>query len=71
MNNNVTLSQNIIIPKPLIRHGGVVVLLLNEYERMKEDLEILQSKKLPKDIEKARKDKISIPLEKLLREYNL
>lgn len=52
MNN---LQKNIILPKPLIKKGGVVVLSLEEYERIKEDLEMLQSKKLLKDIEKARK----------------
>ena len=35
----------------------VVILPLADYERMKEDLEILQSKKLAKDIEKARKER--------------
>lgn len=68
MNN---LQKNIILPKPLIKKGGVVVLSLEEYERIKEDLEMLQSKKLSKDIEKARKDKVFIPLEKLLKEHKL
>lgn len=68
MNN---LQKNIILPKPLIKKGGVVVLSLEEYERIKEDLEMLQSKKLLKDIEKSRKDKVFIPLEKLLKEHKL
>lgn len=68
MNN---LQKNIILPKPLIKKGGVVVLSLEKYERIKEDLEMLQSKKLLKDIEKSRKDKVFIPLEKLLKEHKL
>lgn len=35
----------------------VVILPLADYERLKEDLEMLQSKELAKDIEKARKEK--------------
>ena len=34
----------------------VVVLPLEEYEKMKEDLEMLLSKTLPRSIKKARKD---------------
>lgn len=49
-------QKNIALPKPLIRNGGVVVLPLPEYEKLKEDLEILQSKKLFSEITKARKE---------------
>ncbi|HDL75076.1 MAG TPA: hypothetical protein ENH06_01715 [bacterium] len=65
------VSKNIIIPKSLIKKEGVVVLSLEEYERIKEDLEMLQSKKLVKEIKKARKEVKKIPLEKLLKENNL
>lgn len=34
----------------------VVVLPLEEYEKMREDLEMLRSKKLPRAIEKARRE---------------
>lgn len=71
MASNNVLQKNIISPKPLMKKEGVVVLSLEEYERMKEDIEMFQSKKLSKDIEKARKEKILIPLEKLLKEHNL
>jgi len=47
---------------------------LEEYERIKEDLEMLQSKRLAKEIEKARK-KVKkgevITLEELERKLNL
>lgn len=68
---NNTLQKKIILPRPLIKKGGIVVLSLEDYERIKEDMEMIQSKKLPKDIERARKDKVFIPLEKLLKEHRL
>lgn len=52
---NNTLKKKIILPRPLIKKGGIVVLSLEEYEKIKEDMEMMQSKKLPKEIEKARK----------------
>lgn len=65
-------SKNIILPKVLIRQKeGVVILPLEEYERIKEDLEMLQSKNLAKEIEKARKEKKFATLEKILKENNL
>lgn len=48
---NITLSKDIIE-----RKKGVVVLPLAEYERMREDLEMLRSKRLERDIEKARQE---------------
>ena len=33
-----------------------MILPLEEYERMKEDLEMIRSKKLPKEIERARRE---------------
>lgn len=55
MTNKAT--KNITIPKALIRKKeGIAILPLEEYERIKEDLEMLQSKKLAKEIEKARKE---------------
>lgn len=33
-----------------------VILSLNDYEKMKEDLEMFNSKRLPKDIAKARRE---------------
>ena len=53
----VNTFQTITLPKALIkRKQGVAVLPLEEYERMKEDLEMFQSKKLAKENEKARKE---------------
>lgn len=66
------ITKNITIPKALVRKKqGTAILPLEGYERMKEDLEMFQSKKLVRDIEKARKEKRSVPLEKLLKEHNL
>jgi PHD/YefM family antitoxin component YafN of YafNO toxin-antitoxin module len=55
---NITLSETLIK-----KRGGVVILPLAEYERMKEileklkeDLEMLKSKKLAKEIERAREE---------------
>jgi len=55
-------SKNITLSETLIKkRGGVVILPLAEYEKMKkilemikEDLEMLKSKKLAKEIKKAR-----------------
>ena len=67
--------KNITLPNALIRKKqGIAILPLEEYERMKEDLEMLHSKKLAKDIEKARKEvkegKV-ITLQELEKELNL
>ena len=66
------ISKNLItLPKPLLRKEGIVVLPLEKYEKLKEELEMVQSNKLAKDIEKARKEKRTVPLERLLKEHNL
>lgn len=50
-------SKTITLPKALIkRKEGVVILPLEEYERMKEDMEMLRSKRLVDEIKKARKE---------------
>mgnify|MGYP001616425642 FL=1 len=65
-------TKNISLSKALVRKKeGVVILPLEEYERIKEDLEMLQSKRLAKEIEKTRKEKKTISLEKILKENNL
>lgn len=68
-------SKSITLPKTLIkRKEGIAILPLEEYERIKEDLEMLQSKRLAKEIEKARKETKSgnvISLEELERKLNL
>jgi len=68
-------SKNITLPKTLIkRKQGVAILPLEEYERMKEDLEILQSKRLAKEIEKTREEAKSgkvISLEEVERRLKL
>jgi len=68
-------SKTITLPKTLIkRKEGVVILPLEEYEKIKEDLEMLQSRRLVKEIEKARKEAKKgkvISLEELERKLNL
>ena len=64
-----TTKNSINIPKPLLKKQGIVVLSLEEYERMKEDFEMLQSKNLAKEIAKARREKkiySSLQVKKLL-----
>lgn len=68
-------SQTITLPKTLIRRKqGVAILPLEEYERIKEDLEIFQSRRLAEEIEIARKEvregKI-VTLEEAERKLNL
>lgn len=67
--------KNITLPSTLIRRKqGIAILPLEEYERMKEDLEMFHSKKLAKDVEKARREakegKI-ITLKEIEKELNL
>jgi PHD/YefM family antitoxin component YafN of YafNO toxin-antitoxin module len=68
-------SKNVILPKTLIRRKeGIVILPLEEYERIKEDLEVLHSKRLAREIEKARKEaKLGkvISLKEVERKLNL
>lgn len=47
----ITLSIN-----KVAKQGGVVVLPLEEYERLREDLDMAQAKKLPKEITRARQE---------------
>jgi PHD/YefM family antitoxin component YafN of YafNO toxin-antitoxin module len=68
-------AESITLPKALIRRKqGVAILPLEEYERIKEDLEMLRSRKLAKEIKKARKEAKKgkvISLEELERKLNL
>ena len=70
-----TQTKNITLPNTLIRRKqGIAILPLEEYERMKEDLEMFQSKKLAKDIERARREAKEgkvITLKELEKELNL
>ncbi len=50
-------SKSITIPKALLKKKeGIAVLPLDEYEQMKEELEMFRSKSLAGDIEAARKE---------------
>ena len=44
------------VPKPLIQKEGVVLLSLGDYDNMVENLEMLSSKSLVRDIKKARQE---------------
>lgn len=72
-NKNMTnVLKNITLPKTLIkRKQGIAILALEEYEKFKEDLEMLYSKRLAGEIEKVRKEKKTISLEELLKENDL
>ena len=50
------IDQNsITIPRETVQtKGGIVILPLEEYERLKEDLEMSRSQKLIKEIKKSR-----------------
>jgi hypothetical protein len=69
------ISKNIILPRSAIREKeGIVILPLKkwrEIERALEDLEMYRSERLVKEIEKRRKEKETIPLEKLLKKYHI
>lgn len=53
----VNNSSNITLSKALIkRKGGIAILPLEEYERIKEDLDMFLSKRLAKEVERARKE---------------
>lgn len=64
-------NNTITIPGKMIKNEGVVVIPLNEWEKFKEDLEMLRSKKLSKDIDKARSEKKLIPLNRILEKEKL
>ena len=69
-----TTKNSITIPKPLLKKQGIVVLSLEEYERMKENFEMLQSRNLAKEIAKARKEIKQgemLTLEEVKKELNL
>lgn len=67
--------KTITLPKTLIRRKeGIVILPLEEYERFKEDLEMLYSKRLAKEIAKAKKEAKSgkvISLEEVEKKLDL
>ena len=56
MANQVSKNSIAISRETVQKRGGMVILPLEEYERMREDLEMIRSKKLPKEIEKARRE---------------
>jgi len=65
----------ITLPKSVIREKeGIVILPLKKWKKIEEeleDLEMYRSERLAKEIEKRRKEKETIPLEKLLKKYKI
>jgi len=72
MNN---ISKTIELPKNAIQEKeGIVILPLKKWEKIKrslEDLEMYSCSSFVKEIEKRRKEKKTIPLEKILKKYNI
>ena len=66
---------NIILPKSAVREKeGIVILPLKKWKKIEEeleDLEMYHSERLAKEIEKRRKEKKSVSLEKLLKKYRI
>ena len=64
----------ITLPKSVIREKeGIVILPLKKWKKIEEELENLEmyrSDRLAKEIEKRRKEKETVSLEKLLKKYN-
>jgi len=68
-------TNNIVLPRSAIREKeGVVILPLKKWKKVEEALEKLemyQSESLAREINKRRKDKKTIPLEKVLKQYHI
>jgi len=67
--------KNIVVPKSAIKEKeGIVILPLRKWKKIEEsleDLEMYRSKSLAKEIDKRRKAKKTVPLEKLLKKYHI
>lgn len=67
--------KNIVLPKSIIREKeGIVILPLKKWKKIEEsleDLEMYRSEGLVKEIAKRRKEKKTVPLEKLLKKYHI
>ena len=66
---------NIVLPKSAIREKeGIVILPLKKWKQIEEELEdfeMYRSEKLAKEIEKRRKEKETVSLEKLVKKYKI
>jgi len=73
MNNHDT--KNIVLPRSTIRKKeGIVILPLNKWKKIEEeleDLEMYRSEKFVKEIEKRRRQKETISLKKLVKKYHI
>ena len=52
----INVKEKISIPKKYITENGVVVLPLEVYEKLQEDVEMLYGEKLADEIEKSRNE---------------
>jgi len=68
-------TNTITLPRSVIREKeGVVILPLEKWGKIEgalEDLEMYQSENLVKEIQKRRKEKETISLEKILKKYHI
>ncbi len=69
--NSITLNELSKIKTQKIGGMPVVILPLDYFERIKEDMEMYRSRKLPLEITKARKEKKTVSLESILGKHNL
>ena len=69
--NSLILNELNKVRSQKIGKMPVVILPLEYFELLKEDLEMYHSKKLPKEIAKARQEKKIISLGNMLNKYNV
>lgn len=68
-------TQDVLIKKGTIeRKNGIVILPLKKWKEIEEeleDLEMYRSESLAKEIARRRKEKETVPLEKILKKYKV
>jgi hypothetical protein len=69
------ISKNIVLPRSAIREKeGIVILSLEKWRKVEEcleDLEMYRSERLIREIERRRKEKKIISLDKILKKYSI
>lgn len=65
------MVKTINLPKSILRKGPVVVIPLKDWERLIENIEMLQAKKLSQEIKSRRKNKKLISLSSVLKKYKI
>ncbi len=69
--NSITLNELSKIKTQKIGGMPVVILPLDYFERMKEDMEMYRSKKLPQEIAKARKEIKTLSFDEVKKKLKL